>query len=285
MKENGIIYVGVGIISLLLITTVFAFVSNSRNKKRFNTEQIQSDSLRNVNLKLQSDLGQLTNEQTVLTSRNDSAMQSLAKADTRTKEMERRISTLRRDNTALTEDRKQLSQLQTEKAALDSSYTGLRQESEKISAQNKELQRSLSDLETRHKDVTGRFEMAGLYDSDNFAAYGSRGKEKEKLTIRARCTKKLNVNFDVPQDLKDPITYTIITPAGTTINPGDQGVSLRYVQDAGNYTASLSGLAVIEQPRKVELSYATKEKLMKGEYKIEIFSNSRNIGNCRLVLK
>jgi hypothetical protein len=286
MKDQGIIYSGVAVILLLLATTIFGFVSNSKNKRNLSAEMVRTETLASEKAQLLSEIDQLKTDQTSLTSRYDSAQKSIAGAESRIIERDRRINTLRRDNTALEVDRKALAELQTEKADLDKTYSSLQQEYEKALAQNKELQASLTKLEAQHKDVSSQFIQAELYTTDNFQSYGSRGKEKEKLTICARRTKNLNVNFEVPENLKDAITFTILTPSGETITPEDAGLSWKFQPDLQNLTAGLTGvMGELENARKVDLKYEAKEKLVKGEYKIQIFSNNLNIGNCRLRLK
>ena len=286
MKDQGIIYVGVAVILLLLATTIFGFVSNSKNKRNLNAEMVRTETLASEKAKLLGEIDQLKNDQNSLTGRYDSAQKSIASAESRVIERDRRINTLRRDNTALEVDRKTLADLQTEKAELDKTHNTLQQEYEKALAQNKELQNSFTQLEAQHKDISSQFLQARLYTTDNFQAYGSRGKEKEKLTICARRTKKLNVNFDVPENLKDPVTFTILTPGGETITPEDAGLSWTFQPELQNLTASLTGiLGDLENPRKVDFKYEAKEKLAKGEYKIQLFSNNLNIGNCRLILR
>jgi len=46
-----------------------------------------------------------------------------------------------------------------------------------------------------------------------------------------------------------------------------------------------SVIAEFEQSRQVVLNYASKERLAKGEYRIQILSNGNNIGNCRIMLR
>jgi myosin heavy subunit len=285
MKDQGIIYVGVAIILLLLATSIFGIVSNSKNKRNLNAERVRTETLASEKAQLLSEIDQVKNDQTSLTGRYDSTQQSLANAESRIIERDRRINTLRRDNTALEIESKKLAELQTEMIDLDATYNTLQQEYEKSLAQNKELQKSLTQLEAQHKDVSSQFRQAELYTTDNFQVYGSRGKEKEKLTICARRTKNLNVNFAVPENLKDSISFTILTPAGETITPEDAGLSWKFQPEPGNLTAGLTGVMELENPRKVDLKYEAKEKLAKGEYKIQIFSNNLNIGNCRLRLR
>ena len=86
--------------------------------------------------------------------------------------------------------------------------------------------------------------------------------------------------------MNETISFKIITPAGTTITPEDKSLSWTIEQNSWNFTASLSSVTgEFEASRKVVLTYTSKEKLKSGEYKIQIFSNDKNIGNCRVKLK
>ena len=125
-----------------------------------------------------------------------------------------------------------------------------------------------------------------MYRTDNIELYGSRGNKKDKLTIYAGRTKKLNLNFEVPQNLTEAISFKIVTPTGTTITPEDKSLSWVTEPYSHNLTASLSsGPGDFGVPRKVVLTYNAKEKLTSGEYKIQILSADKIIGNCRIKLR
>ncbi len=151
--------------------------------------------------------------------------------------------------------------------------------------QNGDLQNKLTAMETQTGDLSEKLKMMDTFDSDNFQVYGARGKN-DRPVIWARRVKKLNINFEVPQTLAETISFKIVTPAGATISPEDKSLSWVFPSDARNLTASLSPLtSEFEQSRRVTLTYAPKEKLVGGEYKIQVFSNNQNIGNCRVRLR
>ncbi|MCK7521386.1 MAG: hypothetical protein MZV64_28735 [Ignavibacteriales bacterium] len=81
-----------------------------------------------------------------------------------------------------------------------------------------------------------------LYFADDFLVTATRGKKTEKVVARASRAKKLNVAFEVPQSLTDAVSFTILTPAGTLINPDDKGISWYFPLDSRNFTVSLSPL-------------------------------------------
>ncbi len=92
--------------------------------------------------------------------------------------------------------------------------------------------------------------------------------------------------FEVTQTLVETLSFKIITPAGSTINPDDKAMAWCFLYSNRNLTSSLSPITgEYEQSKQVVLTYAPKVKLIKGEYKIQILSGENNIGNCRVKLK
>lgn len=285
MNDSTKIIAGIVIIILLLFAAVFGFISNSKNKRKLNSEKLQSESLLSEKLLIQKDLDRIKSELSALQSKNDATERSLAETELKLAEKEKRIASFTRDNNALTRSRNELTELQKAKADLDLSYANLKSEHERAQAQNTELQNSITSLEAQKKELSDKMQQSGLYDTDNFEVYGSRGKNKEKLTFWACRTKKININFEVPQSLTEVISFKIVTPSGTTITPDDKALSWSF-PGSHKFTASLSPVSgEFEQSRLVVLTYASKKKLEKGEYKIQILCNSTNIGNCRVKLK
>lgn len=94
------------------------------------------------------------------------------------------------------------------------------------------------------------------------------------------------MTFEVPYNLTETISFKIVTPSGTTINPDDKTLTWNFPLDSRNLTASLSNVTgEFEKSRPVLLNYVPNGKLAKGEYKIHIFCDGATIGNCRILLK
>ncbi len=282
MKDHAITYVGVGIISLLLFTTIFGFVSNSKNKRNLMEEMKKTENLQTENRMVQEELDKLRTVYAALQIRDDSAHKRIAENALTISERDRRIAALSRSNASLNETTEELKQLQADNSELQSNLSALKQEHETLLARNEELQKTIQDIETQRKEIITRFAQSETYASDNFSVYATRGKN-DRLVAKARCAQKLNVNFEVPQNLNDSVSFQIISPTGELINPANKGLSWTF-SDPLNLTAGLQG-GPAQSGRKVDLEYKPEEKLVKGEYQIRITSNNMNIGNCRLLLK
>ena len=286
MKNRTLTFTGVVIIILLLIATVIATISNSKNKRSLNEEKIQKETLASQKLQVSQELDKVKNDLTTLTTKNEASEKALSEAETKLADKEKRIAYLSKENGSLMKDRNELAQLTREKSDLDKSYADLKIERDASRARIKELEDSSIKLDAEKKDLEVKLADANMYRTDNIEIYGSRGNKKDKLTFYACRTKKINLDFDVPQSLTQAISFKIITPSNETITPEDKALTWVITQDPRNFTASLSyASGEFEPARHIVLTYTSKEKLKSGEYKIQIFSNDQIIGTCRVKLK
>lgn len=278
--------IGIAIIILLLLLTAGGFYFNSKNKKNLNAEKLRTESLLSEKLQVQKELDKIKNDMASLLTKSQASEKELAESQASLSDKEKRIAYLSRQLSSQNKSKSEMEELQKEKAALDNSYASLKSEYDKLAAQGQDLKNSLASLEAEKNELTKKIDNAALYETDNFMAFGSRGNKKDKLTFWACRTKKLNLNFEVPQSLTEEISFRVTTPSGKVINPEDKSLTWKITQDPRNFTASLSMLSgEFESSRQVVLTYQSKEKLERGEYKIQILCKDVNIGNCRLKLK
>lgn len=282
-NQKTIIWIGAAIIAVLLLGLILTTVNNSRNKKNLNAEKVSSERLLTEKSTIQNDLDRVNQEISTLRIKSEENARLLSDTETKLADTEKRMRSLSvqsaRKSKAAEED------FQKQKAALEKEYTDLKLSYDNLMSQNGNLQKKLTEMESQTNDLLEKLNMMNTFNSDNFQVMGTRGKNDRQVIV-ARRVKKLNVNFEVPQSLTETISFRIITPSGTTITPEDKSLSWIFPPDIRNLTASLSPItSEFEESKKVSLTYAPKEKLVSGEYKIQIFSNSQNIGNCRIRLR
>ncbi|HQG63413.1 MAG TPA: hypothetical protein PK719_07125 [Bacteroidales bacterium] len=278
--------IGIALIILFLLLAGLGFIMNSKNKKNLNAEKLRSESLLSEKLLVEKELEKVKNDLVSLQAKNDADVKTLADLRSSISDKDKRIASLSRQNKTLTSDKTELAAIRQAKETLDNELAALKSDYERQVSQNNELQKSISALEADKANLESQLKEMTLYDSDNFMVYGSRGKKKEKLTFWAFRTKKLNINFEVPQSLTENMNFKVTTPSGTTLTAENASLTWDIAPDPKNFTASLSSVTgKFEQSRTVSLTYASKEKLAKGEYKIQILCNDRTIGNCRVRLK
>ncbi len=285
MNNRTLTTVGAVIIALLLISTVVALVSNAKKKRNLEAEKLRTEALVSEKQAVDQELATLKTDLAAVNDKADAGAKLLEAAEAELSEKNRRISYLVRTNSSLTKDKEAFEELKKVKADLDKEFSELKSNYENLTAERNNLENSVMSLESQKSDLVNKLQTLETYDSDNFEVYGSRGK-KDKLTFWSCRTKKLNVNFEVPQSLTEAVSFKITTPSGTVITPDDKAMAWTISGDTPNFTASLSPVSgMFEQSREVSLTYTAKEKLTSGEYKIQIFSQERNIGNCRVRLK
>ncbi|HOW09452.1 MAG TPA: hypothetical protein PLX08_06585 [Bacteroidales bacterium] len=282
-NRNAILKTGAVILVLLLLGFVYALVRNNKNKQNLNSEKLVTERLMGEKTAMQSELDKLKSEIAGLKEQSSATSKLLTETETKLADAGKRMKSLSGQYARKTKADEE--EFQKQKAAFEKEYAGLKSDYDNLMAQNGDLQKKLTSLEAQTSDLLEKLRINDTFDSDDFQTFGSRGK-KDKIVVFARRVKKLNVNFEVPQNLSEAISFKIITPSGTTITPDDRALSWIFPPDTRGLTASLSPVtAEFEQSRRVTLSYTPKEKLIPGEYKIQIFSNNKNIGNCRIRLR
>lgn len=287
MKTKTLTVAGSAIIAILLITYGIALISNSRNKRNFNNEKLQNATLTSQKDQVSQDLDKAKSDLGAITSKDAAANKALAKAESAIAEKERRIAYISKENTSLMKDKNELVQLQKSKKDLNIAYSDLKMEHEAALSQIKNLENSALIADADKRELISKLESSKKNRIDNIEIYGSRGNKKDKLTYKARRIKDLNFNFDSPLGKTDEISYKIITPSGTIINPEDKLSSWLVVDHSPlKMTASLSSASGDpENLRQIVLKDKERDKLRSGEYTIQIFSNDKNVGSYRLKLR
>ena len=285
-RQKTVTYVGAIVIALLLIGMVFTTVKISKGKKNLNAEKQASEKLLSEKLSVKKDLDKLQTDFSTLKQKSDANAKLLAETNIKIADNEKKINSLTGENRSLRAIKKELAELNKVKADLEKESNQLKSDYDKLLAQNRDLQNSLSTVEAEKNNLSLQLEKAQIVNTDNFLVTATRGKKAEKFVIKASRTKKLNMAFEVPQSLTNAISFKIVTPSGSIINSEDKALTWTFPLDSRNFTASLSTVTgEFEQSRQVVLNYVPKGKLLKGEYKIQILSDGNNIGNCRIMLK
>lgn len=285
-NKNVLTYIGAGVIVLLLIGLLFAVSSNSKNKKSLNSEKLASEKLLSEKLTAEKELMKLKADFSNLEAKNAANNKLLEETNTKIAASQLRINSLSSENRSLRAATHELEELKMAKTELEKQSAQLKSEYDMLMAKSKELENSISLLEAEKKDLAMKLDKVLMYSSDNFLVTATRGKTTEKMVVCARRTKKLNMTFEVPKSLTEVISFKIVTPAGTTITPDDKALSWNVYQDSRKLTASLSAMTgEFEESRQVALTYTANQKLLTGEYKIQILCNGNTIGNCRVKLK
>lgn len=228
--------IGIALIILFLLLAGLGFIMNSKNKKNLNAEKLRSESLLSEKLLVEKELEKVKNDLVSLQAKNDADVKTLADLRSSISDKDKRIASLSRQNKTLTSDKTELAAIRQAKETLDNELAALKSDYERQVSQNNELQKSISALEADKANLESQLKEMTLYDSDNFMVYGSRGKKKEKLTFWAFRTKKLNINFEVPQSLTENMNFKVTTPSGTTLTAENASLTWDIAPDRSTGT-------------------------------------------------
>lgn len=287
MKKEKLI---AGIVTVLfvasLITVGIVFRSNLSLKSGLNEEKLRSESLLSQKLALDKEIYNFQLELASLKGKNTELDNLLADADKQLTEKQKTIALLSKDNANLKDLKKQLSDIQKMKSDLEKQVAMLQDNNNKLMAENEGLQQSLLSLQAQNIAQAQDLELLRNSYADNFQVVTTKNNKKDRLTINATRTKKMSVNFEVPKNFSDGVTFKLTTPDGKTVTGEDKSLSWSFPEDSKIMTASLSGGdGDIQVTRSVNMTYIPKERLKRGTYRIEILNDGKYIGSCRVKLK
>jgi len=282
-ERIGLIAAAVIIIALLMLT-LGGVKSKNRIKADLLSEKNRSEALVTEKSQLEQEIAKFKQEIASLQGKSDAADKLLEEANAKLAASQRRINNLSRQSNESAESlKKELADVQALKADLEQKYSALNLNYEQLVAQNNDLK---SSLEAANAKLAQTVQENAMYDANNFQVSAFKGKTGERLTAKGCMARRLNITFDVPQSLTESVSFKVTTPDGTVAGPDDKALSWTFPSEFSELTASISPLSgVFEAAKPVKLTYAPGKRLKKGEYKIEVFSSSSPLGNCRITLK
>lgn len=279
-------YLLAGLLIVLAFGLIMAAGYNARNKKSLKAERITSATLMTEREKALAELDKTNGELATLGSKSEENTRMLAEYSDNISGLEKKISSLSVENRSLRKTRAELADLNKKYEALEKESSQLKGDKEELLARNERLKKDLDTTENEKLQIAADLDRARLYDADNFLVTATRGRKTEKVVICASRAKKLNMAFEIPSALSEAVSFRITTPSGSVISPDDKQLAWSFAPETNRFVASLSSFTgEFEQSRQVVLNYIPKERLLKGEYKVEILTNGQNIGNCRIMLK
>ena len=279
-----------GILTLLfiasLITTLLVFNSNLSLKSGLNDQKLVSESLLSEKLALEKEIMKIKNEMSSLKGKNVELDHIIAGMSQQLSEKERHIAMLNREMVTVKDLTRQVKDLLQLRSDLEKQVTFIKESNDKLLAENEILHKTIFDLELENAELAQDMQWLQNNNADNFQVVTTKGKKNNSLTIKASKASKISVDFDVPMEFANGISFTIITPDGKKITDANKSLSWKYGDNSRVLTADLNGaIGDVEVTRSVTMTYSPGEKLVKGTYQIEVLNNGRHIGSCRMRLK
>ena len=251
--------------------------------------EVVLDSLLQVKGDLESHLDQLETAFTDLSTANDTLAQRLAMATDIVAAKETLIREIKTQN--LREEkalREQVQRLQTMKDRYETIIAVLDQKNVALMAENARLRGTADSLSMEISDLGRRLEaqirqtMSAQYKATSFRVEMER--RNDKLTVRARRTRELNISFElnqVPAAYQGTQQiYLVITDDRGLPIASENPVRANIRTDKGNVEviaqATQTQDVVVNQ--RIALSYKLEDRLKKGTYIVSVYSEKGLLG-------
>jgi hypothetical protein len=275
------------VVTLLFVISLFWLLSTRRANDSLvaglHKEKLKSESLLSEKLVLEKDI-QKIKDQLVALKGESSEYNNIVKSTTeKLHAQESEYNRMKKDNLTLASIKKQRQELISLQAQLEIELQSLRNSYTDLELKNKELSTVVMSLEEQNRILTDDLNRAMFATVDHSQIQALKGKAG-KLTVRARKTKKLIANFEVPSNLKN-LSFRLIDSKGNLLTADEGTIASTILPSDNNFTASTDASMLGNRLQKVEMIYLPKEKLKTGVYTVEILNDNLYVGSLKVKLK
>ncbi|MBK7107611.1 MAG: hypothetical protein KA954_10390 [Chitinophagales bacterium] len=170
-------------------------------------------------------------------------------------------------------------------ADFNSKTAALQYNIESLSDDNAMLNKTIAMLENENSDLRSNLTLVQSMAADKYLIESSKGK-KDKQTISAKKTDKIQISFAIPEYLNIDLRCTITTPDGKVISSNlDKGFSFINTTEDELYASLYFTGSNLHQAQNIKMIYSPTSKLKPGIYDIDIYGNKVHLGNCKIRLK
>lgn len=275
---GGIITV---MIIVLLLNTIKINYKNSELRKSGDEAKLRSEKLLSEKLLLKKEIDQFKKEIYSLKGQNNEIDQLLLKANKNLSDTEFALNRLMKESNDAKALRAEIATFKKIKENLHKEIEILTLNNLQLKNKNEELNAVVKNLSEENKSLTEQI-RAKSFTGSNFKVEVIKGK-KDKLTIKAKKTNKIRIEFEVPGNsypVESRLVHiNLVSPKGS-LQSGDTEVN---VENKSELSASLS-TAGKQDSQKVTIEYTVKEKLQEGTYTAIVFHNNTFFGNVQFRL-
>jgi DNA repair exonuclease SbcCD ATPase subunit len=255
---------------------------NSSLESGLEKEKLKSESLLSEKLLLEKEMQKFKDQLFEMKDRN-SELSTLVKSTTdKLDKQEADYNRMKKENLSLAQVKKQRQELMAMQSQLENELQSLKSTNANLENKNSELMQAVASLEQRNKVLADDLNRAMFAAVDQSQIQAVKGKN-QRLTVKAKRTKKLIANFEVPSNLKS-LSFRIVDNKGTTLPVKDGDISAVVAPSDNNYTASSNAETLGNKLQKVEMTYTPKSKLKTGVYTVEILNENLYVGSLKVRL-
>lgn len=272
------------LLAIALVGLISFYEANQSLEAGLNDEKLKSERILSEKLSLEKEIAKLKQSITSLQGRNADLDKTLSKTSAKIAEKERELNKISKENASLKQYKQQYADLQKIKNDLESQVLAL---NNALTAANKEkesLNRMVAELQVKNKSLSDELAQIQIASLDDIRVEAFK---KNKLTVSARKTKKLDINFMIPSKYSaDNLTFKISDPSGQVLSPKDGTIAYVETLETPILTADASDMQYLKQTKQVKMEYKPKKKLKAGIYRIEV-TNADNtyLGSLQVRLR
>jgi hypothetical protein len=271
----------------LFVTSLFWLM----NTKRINSsleaglydQKLKSEQLLSEKLLLEREVQKIKDQFAALRGQNHDLDNLLKNASAQLANRESEYSRMKRENASLAQIKKQRQELIAFQSQLENEIQRLETAHAELVARNMELDRTVMSLEEKNRILMDDLNKQMFAAVDQSQIQAVKGKS-EKLTVKAKQTKKLIANFEVPSNLKN-LSFRVIDSRGNLLTQNDGTIAANITPSDNNLIASSASDAQGNKLQKVEVLYIPKQRLRTGVYTVEILNENLYIGSLKVKLK
>jgi chromosome segregation ATPase len=246
-------------------------------------EKLKSESLLSEKLLLEKEIQKIKDQLFTLKDQNKTYDELVKSTSAKLKSQEAEYNRMKKESLSLAQIKKKRQNLTALKNQLENEVQSLKTSYSELQSKNQELNATIASLSERNKILTDDLNKATFAAIDQSQIQAVKGKA-EKLTVRAKRTKKLIANFEVPVNLKN-LSFRITDAKGNVLTSNDGTITSAIMPSENSYTASTNTETLGSKLQKVEMVYLPKEKLKTGVYTVEILNENLYVGSLKVKLK
>lgn len=272
------------LLALALIGLISFYENNQLLEAGLNGERLKSEKILSEKLSLDKEIAKLKQTITALHGKNSDLDKMLNTASSKLAYKEQEIKRMQKDNATLVKYKQQLAEIDKIKSELESQIVSLTNALTLSNKEKESLNRMVADLNQKNKNLMDELAQIQIASLDDMRVEAFK---KNKITVLAKKTKKLDVNFIIPASYSaDNLKFKLSDPSGKLLNQNDGTIAMVELEDAPILTADLSNNLYLKQTKQVKMEYKPKNKLKAGIYKIEIHTNDdKYLGSLQVRLR
>lgn len=246
-------------------------------------ERLKSEALLSEKLLLEKDIQKMKDQLSSLHGKNSDLDILVKSTADKLSRQEADYNRMKKENQSLAQVKKQRQELIAIQSQLENELQSLRNSYAQLESKNLELNNTIASLQDRNKILTDDLNRAMFATVDQSQVHAVKGKS-ERLTVKAKRTKKLIADFEVPANLRQ-LSFRILDAKGNALTQDNGSIASTILPSENNYTASANQSAQGNKLQKVQMVYSPKEKLKSGVYTVEILNENLYVGSLKVKLK